>query len=120
MNNRIAALALAAASVLATVSAVAPEPLGATETRKVTGYILDSTKPGLKMPREFNLDGGTETGTVASANTSTVAALEEGNPFLHQTTFTITAASVTITDATTAGELAALSADVETFQLQSS
>ncbi len=97
MNLRtLRSLAILAIAALATVA-------GATETRRVSGYILDSDKPNLKQPREFNLDGGTEVGVVPSGSAATVAVLEEGNPFIHQTTFTITAASATITDATTAG-----------------
>lgn len=88
-------------TLVVSILALLPVVAFATEERKVRGWVEDSTRPGLKMPVDISIDEGIRVGTVA--NSSTVSVLEEGGTFLHQTTFTLTAASVTITDATTAG-----------------
>lgn len=68
-------------------------------------FIIDTANPGLKKPSVCNLDRlvyGSTLGVVPSGSAG-VSAVERGIGFLHQTVFTLTAASVTITDATTAG-----------------
>lgn len=68
-------------------------------------FIIDTANPGLKKPSVCNLDRlvyGSNLGVVPSGSAG-VSVVERGIGFLHQSVFTLTAASVTITDATTAG-----------------
>lgn len=80
--------------------------------RKVQGYEIDSSRPGLKTDREYDLDApgvnesttGSNVGAVPAASaTAGVTVAEYGNGTVHRTVFTLTAVSVTMTDATTAG-----------------
>jgi hypothetical protein len=76
-------------------------------SRKVSGYKVDSARPGLAVPTEFDLDamgtGGDFGGLVPVALSETVSVVEQGNKFLHKTVLTLTGHSVAITDATTSG-----------------
>jgi len=89
------------------VALLLPGLAAATEYRKVQGWVEDSSKPNLKMPKEFDLDNRgsnsfTTTANVGTVPSADVSAVEYGTPYLHTTVFTVSG-DVTITDATTAG-----------------
>lgn len=74
--------------------------------RKVQGYVTNTARPGWKKDTEFDLDALMQSGTqalVPSTNAATVVAAEYGNQILRKTVFTLTAHSVTMTDAGAAG-----------------
>ncbi len=78
----------------------------AATAKKVQCYETDTSRPGLKQPGECDLDQltyGAHMGSIPSAQVATVTKVERGYGFIHQTVYTLTAASATITDATTAG-----------------
>ena len=80
--------------------------------RMVSGYITDSTLPGIIRPAELDLNdtGGLPTSTShqvgsvpAASGLAGVTVVERGDGITHQSVFTLSAVSVTMTDATTAG-----------------
>lgn len=77
----------------------------AAQTRKVQGYETDASRPNLRSPREYDLSQlSTGNGSVSAATKAAgVAVTEAGIGAIHQTSLTLTAVSVTMTDATTAG-----------------
>lgn len=77
-----------------------------TTQRIVPGVIVDSARPNLAKPVNFDLDnisGSGYAGSVPTAIAATVVAEESGNRIVHKTTITLTAHSVTMTDAGAAG-----------------
>lgn len=75
----------------------------AATSKNVNCFELDSANPGLKKPGVCDLDRLTYGANMGTLPTAGVTVVERGIGFVHQTVFTLTAASVTVTDATTNG-----------------
>lgn len=77
-----------------------------TTYRKVQGYVTNSARPGWKKDTEFDLDALPVSGSsakVPAANLATVALVETGDQVVRKSSVTLTAHSVTMTDAGAAG-----------------
>lgn len=98
----------AIAALVALAAILFPTLAGATEYRKVDGFVEDSTRPGLRIPRAFDLDDREGNPIYTSANVGAVAGtgvsvVEHGTTYFHTTVFTFTAVDVATVDATTNG-----------------